>query len=159
VAAVEEARLRVTPAIVSRATASRYNRRSFWLTRLTIFVKMVFLANQKVMGIFFLSMSLPTRTCSVTHSVRANAKYFGQVWASVQKHISTARSKMVASRPFASVCWRYPYCNNCLVFISCSCYINITGRKLFRIESRGRSKKLHPSVSKFEFLPPCLSEF
>jgi hypothetical protein len=29
VAAVEAARLRVTPAIVGRATASRYNRRSF----------------------------------------------------------------------------------------------------------------------------------
>jgi hypothetical protein len=39
-------RLRVTPAIVGRTTASMYDRRSLRLTRITIYVKMVVLANQ-----------------------------------------------------------------------------------------------------------------
>jgi hypothetical protein len=46
VGAVEATRLRVTPTIVGRATASMYNSHSFWLTRLIIYVKMIFLSNQ-----------------------------------------------------------------------------------------------------------------
>jgi hypothetical protein len=42
----DAARLRVTPVIVGRTTAGRYDRRRFRLTRITIYVKMVLLANQ-----------------------------------------------------------------------------------------------------------------